>query len=436
MKNAYANGKLPKKMQVEPAVQKLKIAFVYSRLPFPMMRGDQLTVSHLLEFLKARGHSVDFYTLGDEKNLTDVQRNWLFSRCSKVKIFKHNIINKLTGISFSLLLGKPFQIGYFYNFHQVDEIRKALIAGKYDVGYVYYVRSAETMRGLGMNTDTNNRKMPATLLGMQLSQTLNIRRIYENSKSPLKKAFYAIEAWLMMRYEGRIWKEFTRTVLIGPKDVEEVEKVCERIGERKIDNYVFGVHGTDIDKFAPRPDIAEIENCIVFSGAMKYEPNVQAISWFCTEVWPLIKSSVSNASLMIVGREPAHEVVKLGKLDGVTVTGEVPEPADYIAKASICINPMLAAGGMQNKLLEYMASGKAVVATQVANEGINAPVNEVLIVANGSQAFAESVIKLLHDEKLRTELGKNARRYIENNWTWESHFMKLEQDMYNMFSHK
>jgi glycosyltransferase involved in cell wall biosynthesis len=431
MKNESVDGKLPKKMQVEQATRKLKIAFVYSRLPFPMMRGDQLTVSHLLEFLKARGHSVDFYTLGDETALTDVQHQWLFSTCSKVRIFKHNLISKLKGIVVGLLLGKPFQIGYFYNFRQVSEVRKALTEGKYDVGYVYYIRSAETMRGLGMSTDANGGERPATFLALQLSQTLNIRRIYENSKSRWKKAFYAIEAWLMMRYEGRIWKEFTRTVLIGHKDVEEVKKVCEQIGEKKIDNYVFGAHGTDIDRFTLKSDIKEIENCIVFSGAMKYEPNIQAICWFCAEVWPLIKSSVPNALLMIVGRDPAPEVVKLGKLEDVTVTGEVPEPADYIAKASVCINPMLAAGGMQNKLLEYMASGKAVVATQVANEGINAPANQALIIANGCQAFAESTIKFLQDEKLRKKFSQNARRYVENNWTWEAHFLKLEKDMYS-----
>jgi len=234
----------------------------------------------------------------------------------------------------------------------------------------------------------------------------------------------------MMQYEGRIWKEFTKTVLIGAKDVEEIERICEQIGERKIDNTVFGAHGTDINRFTRR-DIKEIKNCLVFSGTMKYEPNAQAISWFCADVWPLIKSAIPNAVLMIVGRDPTHEVVKLGELENVTVTGEVPEPANYIAKASVCINPMLAAGGMQNKLLEYMASGKAVVATQVANEGINAPPNEALIIANDCQTFAESVIKLLRDEKLRKHLGQNARRYVENHWTWEAHFMKLEKDMYS-----
>jgi glycosyltransferase involved in cell wall biosynthesis len=98
---------------------------------------------------------------------------------------------------------------------------------------------------------------------------------------------------------------------------------------------------------------------------------------------------------------------------------------EYIRSAAVCINPMLAAGGMQNKLIEYMASGKAVVATAVANEGIRAP-SETLKVADTPDDFASEVAALLKNPEAQHAMGAKARAYIEAEWTWEAHFHKLE----------
>ena len=77
---------LPKVMDCLPSDRPLRVAVVYSRLPFPMMRGDQLTVAHLLSFLAARGHQVDFYTLAKHGEVSRVQRDWLNRACRHVRI--------------------------------------------------------------------------------------------------------------------------------------------------------------------------------------------------------------------------------------------------------------------------------------------------------------------------------------------------------------
>ena len=116
-------------------------------------------------------------------------------------------------------------------------------------------------------------------------------------------------------------------------------------------------------------------------------------------------------------------------LDGVTVTGEVRDPADYIARATVCINPVQVGAGMQNKLIEFMAMRKAVVATSVANEGIRATPGEHLVIADDAPAFADAVLALLADPDRRTGLAAAARDYILESWTWEAHFLTLEADM-------
>ena len=112
--------------------------------------------------------------------------------------------------------------------------------------------------------------------------------------------------------------------------------------------------------------------------------------------------------------------------DGITVTGTVEEPADWIARASVCVAPIRAAAGLQNKLLEAMAMAKAVVATPEANEGIRAPEGEALLLAREPGTFAEHVLALLAEPIRRRDLGVAGRAYVEAKWTWEGPFLELE----------
>jgi len=423
---------LPRRMNVARTPSALRIGFVYSRVPFPMMRGDQLTVANLLSFLSARGHAVDFYSLDTGGAMTAGQARWLEESCRTVKLYPHGAIDIALGIAAALLRGLPVQIGYFRNRALTADVRRAVAAGRYDILYVYYLRSAEVVPPAfapGRTADFAGTRT-AAFLAMQLSQTLNTRRIFENQTNAIKRAFYWLEQRLLRRYEARVWRRFTKCVLIGPADVAAIEDACRAEGQPEINNWVYGAHGTDTDKFRAALPSDVVPGRIVFSGSMFYEPNVQAIGWFVERCWPAIRARHPAATLFIVGRDPAPEVRALGGRDGIGVTGTVPDVGEYVRSAAVCINPMIAAGGMQNKLIEYMACAKAVVATPVANEGIGAPDGTLFICADAA-AFTEGVCALLEDPERAAALGRAAREYVLRAWTWESHFEALEREFVN-----
>ena len=135
------------------------------------------------------------------------------------------------------------------------------------------------------------------------------------------------------------------------------------------------------------------------------------------------------ARFVIVGRMPRREILALGERPGITVTGEVTDPAHYIERATVCVNPMQAGAGMQNKLLEYMSMGKAVVATSLANEGIQARPGSEILIADGADEFAAAVVSLLRDGKRREAIGRAARARAVREWSWEARFLDLESDM-------
>jgi polysaccharide biosynthesis protein PslH len=428
---ASRDVKLPSKMDVRPAARQLRIAIAYSRLPFPMMRGDQLTVAHLIEYLAARGHQVDLYTLNTDGELTPEQEDWLARSCNEVRRYDRPRLISVLGALAGLLKGWPLQVGYFQSRALSRDLRTSVDDGKYDIVYVYYLRSAPVISKDLLDRDKNGEtsgRSVAAFLAMQLSQTLNTERIYRNERNLAKKLMYFFEWKLLERYEARIWKDFDRVVLIGSKDIDAVKAACRRQGTEEISNWIYGAHGTSMKHFRPATDEDVVEHRLVFSGAMVYQPNIQAVLWFVQNCWTQIREKVPTATLYIVGRNPAPAVLELDGKNAITVTGTVPDVGEYIRSAHVCINPMLSAGGMQNKLIEYMACAKAVVATSIANEGIQAPDGEALTLADDPNSFASKILELLGNTQRAKDLGTAARGFVLKNWTWEAHFQQLEDN--------
>jgi glycosyltransferase involved in cell wall biosynthesis len=427
------NTTLPSSMNVLPAVDRLRIALVCSRLPFPMTRADQVTVAHLISFLAARGHALDLFTLDTGEKPTPEQRAWLDQRCRQLVVVRQSTARSILELIRAVAAGKPMQVGWFTNRAHIHAVRQAISFRQYDVAYAYYIRSAEALRAVCTAEAEPDVGRPPTILGMQLSQSLNTRRIAQNSGRLQDRIIYAVEQGLVRRYEANIWHDFFRTVLISERDAEEIRLACRERSAPEISNYILSPHGVDTSRFRPRPDIEPDPATLVFSGVLATNTNIHAITWFAKNCWPRIRAEIPGVRLLIVGRRPAREVVRLAALDrAITVTGEVPDPAEYIARATVCINPVQIAAGMQNKLIEYMACGKAVVTTPVANEGINGIPGTHLLEAAGPEEFADAVVALLRNPEMRAALGKSARDHIQRSWTWEKLFSALESEMLAM----
>jgi glycosyltransferase involved in cell wall biosynthesis len=407
-------------MSVAQAPRRLAIAIAYSRVPLPMTRADQMTVAHLIAFLAARGHAVDLYVLDTGETMTPEQQAWLAQHCRNVRLFPHGLAHNLKGLVSGLVRGLPLQVGWFLNAGQNTALRDGI--ANVDMGYCYYIRSAEAMR--------HGASQKPTFLAMQLSQSLNTRRMVAHYRNLRERLIYGIESRLVRTYEARIWRDFTRTILIGEQDLAEIRSICRARGLPEIDNVLYGPHGTDIGRFAPRPHIDPVRCSLVFNGVMRTYTNVHAITWFVAHVWPLIKQREPRATLSIVGRDPRPEVRALATHESITVTGEVKDPADHIARAAVCIDPVQAGAGMQNKLIEFMAMQKPIVATHVANEGIGAVPDEHLILADDPVDMANAILDLFADPERAGRMGVAARSFVEAAWTWEAHFLRLEAEMF------
>ena len=191
-----------------------------------------------------------------------------------------------------------------------------------------------------------------------------------------------------------------------------------------VDHEYFSPHAIAPEQYRPMR-VASPQ--LVFVGVLDYFPNLNGLQWFCSQVLPGLRQRFPAIGLDIVGRNPTHECVELGKLPGVRLVGQVDDVRPYILAADIAIAPLRIARGIQNKVLEAMAMGRPVVASPQAFEGIDARPGEDVVVAGAADAFADAVVALLRDPGRAARIGRSARACVERRYRWESNLAVLDE---------
>jgi glycosyltransferase involved in cell wall biosynthesis len=178
--------------------------------------------------------------------------------------------------------------------------------------------------------------------------------------------------------------------------------------------------GVDLEYFRPEPG-NEQPYTLVFTGAMDWLANQDAICYFVDEILPLVREQVPETDLWVVGRNPSERVRSLAeKKNGITVTGEVEDVRPYVRDAAVYIVPLRVGGGTRLKIFEAMAMGKAVVSTSIGAEGLPVRDGENILLADERQDFAQKIVNLLRDPATRNRLGQAGRRLVESEYSWRA----------------
>ena len=218
---------------------------------------------------------------------------------------------------------------------------------------------------------------------------------------------------LVRRFGATAYRPYRRVVAVSPEDARILRELDPTVRFEVVPN------GVDVDYFAPSPAVAAEPGLIVFVGAMQWAPNVQAAQWLVHSVLPLVRARRPDARVAIVGRQPTPEVLSMAGLDGVEVTGEVPDVRPWLWRAHAVACPMVSGTGIKNKLLEALACGAPCVATSLACQGVDVSADEHLLVADSAERFAESVVALLADSRLRARVGAAGRALAVEHHSWD-----------------
>jgi glycosyltransferase involved in cell wall biosynthesis len=236
----------------------------------------------------------------------------------------------------------------------------------------------------------------------------------------LPRALLELEWRKMRRSEARVCGNVALTIAVSELDRDALSKLSPSARVRAV------ATGVDISYFQLGA-VPEKPNTIVFTGAMDWYPNEEGILDFIDSTLPLIQREIPDASLTVVGRNPATQLLDMDSRTGVRITGTVEDVRPYVAEAAVYVVPLRIGGGTRLKILEALAMGKALVSTTIGAEGLPLVNGEHFIAADTPSDMARAVVSLLGDPARRAALGSAGRRLVEQRHSWERVAQDFEQ---------
>jgi len=200
-----------------------------------------------------------------------------------------------------------------------------------------------------------------------------------------------------------------------------------------LDKLFISPHGVDLEYFSRKRPIPR-NKTIIFPASFSAETNREACEWFCLEIYPFLIKEVQDVKVIFAGRNPSNFLKNFAKKNqNILVTGYVKDIRIFFEEAAILFNPVRSCAGQQNKILTGMAMQIPVVSTFEANEAINAEHEKHILLSesNAPEKFAQNIIKLLNNDKLREEIGLKGYKFVKEKWSWEKHFKDLEENLLN-----
>lgn len=396
------------------------LLFLAHRIPYPPNKGDKIRSWHLLRHLAQRYH-VHLGTFIDDAD------DWQYvDKVKQVCADAHFAglsprrarLRSLGG----LFAGRPLTLDYYRDAGLQSWVTETM--RKRRIGKVLVFSSA-------MAQFIAPSHATSTLQAAEARRVIDFVDVdsdkwaqYASSKPWPMKWIYQWEADKLLDYERSVAASFDASLFVSPEEALLFRALAPESAE-KIGHFSNGV---DADYFSPshgyaNPFGAE-EEALVFTGAMDYWPNIDAVQWFAAEVFPQVRAQRPNAVFYIVGSRPAPQVEALAAQPGIRVTGTVPDVRPYLAHAHAAVAPLRIARGIQNKVLEAMAMARPVVVSPQALEGISARPGEEVLLAKDAQDFIGTLIR--HLGKPDAGLGSRAREKVLTHYSWPAHLAAVD----------
>lgn len=400
----------------------MNILFLCHRIPFPPNKGDKIRSFNELVYL-SRKHRVYLGTTLDEES-DQAYVKILESYCEEVCAI---YFDRKTRLAKSVFSGKPFSVSNFYDSSLQAFVDRVVGERGIDAVICFCSSMAEYVfnNPLYRKAGLSGIKLIMDFVDLDSDKWLQYARYAGRCMSLI----YRIENNRLFKYETKINRAFDHSIFVSDREVKVFQKLYPANRNVRVI-----ANGVDYGYFSPHqlPDLERSElkgqfPTLVFTGYMDYFANEDGVRWFCEKIFPMIRAEFPDVEFYIVGNRPTNAVWSLSEIDGVTVTGYVDDIRTYYRMADVCVIPLRIARGLQNKVLEAMATGNAVVATSNASEGIICHQNRDIVIADDEETFAGEVISLLRNEDRRREMSRQAVDNIHRNYSWESNLKCFDE---------
>ena len=393
------------------------ILYLVHRLPFPPNKGDKVRSYHLLKHLAAR-HRVFLGTFVDDPD-DDAHVETVRRMCADLHISRlRPRAAKLRSLS-ALFDGRPLSLAYYADRAMRDWVAKTRAEQLIDATVVF-----SSAMGQYTNQDSSAMDGPVLVDFVDVDST-KWTQYASQHRWPLSW-IYAREGACLLAYDRQLASRARMSFFVTDNETALFKRLAPECA-----NSVQAIsNGVDADFFSPQParpsPFASGEVPIVFTGAMDYWPNVDAVTWFVADMLPQLRQADGRIRFYVVGRSPAPAVRALASQGVVVVTGTVPDVRPYLQHAAVVVAPMRVARGVQNKILEAMSMGRPVVAARDCVDAISAVDGEELVAATTALQYVDAVRRLLEHADLADRVGAAGRSCVVDRFSWDAHLSRMD----------
>lgn len=383
----------------------MNILFLTARLPYPLYKGDKLRAYYQIKHLSKR-HDVyllSFIESEEEYQYIDELKQY----CRDVCVVLLKPLQSYWNVIANLFSSIPAQTAYYYSKDMLKAANEIIGSGKIDLVHVQLFRMAPY---------ADKQNIPK-VIDLQDSFSLGIKRLI-GSGITWRHPVSFLEYIKVRTYERKVVSRYDRALIIS-----EVDKASLMNGS----NVEVVPNGVNLcGPRAPDHDTRRgVPKRLIFTGNMAYYPNVDAVRYICSSIWPLLKERYGALQLFIVGIDPVRAVRKL-QTEDITVTGYVQDMRATLEKADIYLAPFRMGRGVQNKILEALAAGLPVVTTDIGNEGIDAENGKSIIVENTVEGLVDAIGTLIENPAYYRTIVGGGLEFVRRNFAWEKVIDQLD----------
>ena len=373
-------------------------------LPFPDSSGGQIRSYNLIKGLSKK-HKITLFSLikddSERKFIPELEKY-----CVKVKVFKRskspwtlrNIL--LTGFG-----PYPFLVIRNLSPYETKAVQEEITQVDYDLIH------AETFYVMPHIPET---KTPI-LLVEQTIEYLVYKHYVEGIKNPILRSLLSIDVAKLKYWETKFWKKADGVVAVSESDRKEMLKLVPDLKVNLVPN------GVNLDFFKEKDSWRSPEPKILFIANFKWLQNVEAAELLLKEVFPRVHAKSFKAKVWVVGQHIPEEILKY-KSENIIIDNLSEDDQEGIRNAyyesSVFVSPLRGPGGTRLKHLAAMAAKLPLVTTSVGAEGLGAADGREVIIRDTSKEIADATLRILEDEKLAKEIAENARKLVEQKFSW------------------
>ncbi len=387
----------------------MRIALLTYRFPFPPNRGDRLTVFNFLREV-ASTHEVHLFAMCERPPEAEALKA-IKALGARVHYFPVSKIQSLFQAGFAMLAREPLQVAYFRSPSMQRALREINSGPAFDCVALHTVRMLPEGRLL-----TSGRKILMAIDTLSLS----LRRASEWTPWP-RKMLLVEEARRLLGAEEEAAEWADEVWLVS--DVDANHYPTPHRERLRIVRHGVGV----------TPPPASIWNpdgrTLLLVGRMDVPHNMEAARRLCEDVLPLVRKSVPEVRVRIVGASPAPSVLRLARLPGVEVTGSVADLSVEYSRAVALVAPLTYCTGVQTKILEAASMGLPVVTTSKPAEGLGDSLGTQLWVAETDASLAAAAVSILRDPESARPRAEAARIAVLENFTRNDMLAALESPL-------